>query len=1423
VTTKPAAPSPTAVPSRKKHPVLIALAVIVVVLGAAIGAVCWYATTPQFEAMVRHRLVTTLEKATGGRVEMGAFRWRLMRLEFEADNLTIHGLEAPDEVPYAHIDRLFVRAKIIAFFQAKAGLNLLEGTHPVFHLIVYPDGSTNQPHPKTESKGGSVTDTLFDLEVDRTAITHGLLLLNQQAIPFDLSAKDLGITVTYDAARDHYLANLQAADITAQRAKSPAVHSQLALTADLSRTGAVLSQFRLQTGTSPNEGGILQAAGSIENYADPKFDLKLNGTVDVREVEALTAVPGLEHGTAELQLQGNGTLSRFTVEGKSTITDAAYRTPEVRVSGVNGSALIHITQDELALTALKARLPEGGGIDGELHLTNWLAPTPAEPARREAVKGRAGTVAKKPPNLPVPSASPVTTGRVSARIQGITLRTTLRAVAPQNMDDLGFDTAASGRLAVDWTGNATDAKISANVSLSGGNGAQGVPLSGSVDATYFNRTGAVEIRQFIAQTPGSHIQIQGSLGVYPLSRASSVQVDLTTTNLGEFDKTLAALGVESNGPQGKQKGVQAIPVHLEGQAEFKGTVTGNLLRPDVKGHLAATNFDTVLASTQPPPVIPSAAHPAGAPGVEAAATPPSTAAGAPVQSPAPVTTIHWDSVDAQAEYSPELISIQQATLLRGKTTIHIAGQLNAHQTLHGHNTFDDESAITATVAVQNESIGDLLEIVGSTLPVSGSLNLQAHVGGSLGNLSGGGHLAVQGGAIYGEPYHSLNTDLRFVGQELDATNLKFLQNGGQITADGGYDLHAKTVHFEVKGSGFDLAHFKQIQSDRLALGGKLNFAASASGPVQMPAGQATLHIADLIVNQEFKGTLDGEAKVDHNRLTYEVNSNIDQAHLGLTGHTDLTGNCVTQAKLVAAQLHVDRFFQLLKVKQVTSDSLLTVEANVSGPARQPRLMEGTIDVNTFAVSVGGVGLRSDAPLHASLRAGTLHFDPLKITGDDTNIQAQGAIRIYDTHRDLDLHAKGAVNLKLAQNFDPNITSSGHVDFSVDASGTVQSPSLTGQVKFTNVAMSLGDLPNGLSQMNGTLVFDQNRLTVQQLTGVTGGGKLQLGGYVTYQQGLYGDLTATAKDIRIRYPPGISSMADAQMRLQGTTSSLLLSGNVLLTRFSISPNLDLAALKASSAGPQTIPDASAPSNHVRLDIHITSAPELNFQNSFAKLAGDVDLRLRGTIASPSLFGHITITEGSANFAGTTYQLQRGDIYFSNPIHIDPVIDLDVTARVQDYDIGIGLHGTLSKLNLTYRSEPPLPEADVFALLALGRTQEEQQIYSQEQQAAGGNTAADALLGGALNATVSSRVEKLFGVGSVKIDPNYLGNLGNSTARITVTEKVGKNMTVTYATNVNSTAEQLIQGQVFITPNVSVVAQRDESGVFSLVLKIHQRRR
>ena len=125
---------------------------LVLLLVLVIAGLLFYASTPHFANIVRQKVVTVLEDATGGRVEIQSLRWNLRHLAVEVDGLTIHGLEGRGELPYAHVDRLYARAKILSFVDARLGLDFLEVDRPAIHLIIYPDGHTNQPAPKSETK-----------------------------------------------------------------------------------------------------------------------------------------------------------------------------------------------------------------------------------------------------------------------------------------------------------------------------------------------------------------------------------------------------------------------------------------------------------------------------------------------------------------------------------------------------------------------------------------------------------------------------------------------------------------------------------------------------------------------------------------------------------------------------------------------------------------------------------------------------------------------------------------------------------------------------------------------------------------------------------------------------------------------------------------------------------------------------------------------------------------------------------------------------------------------------------------------------------------------------------------------------------------------------------------------------------------------
>ena len=69
-----------------------------------------------------------------------------------------------------------------------------------------------------------------------------------------------------------------------------------------------------------------------------------------------------------------------------------------------------------------------------------------------------------------------------------------------------------------------------------------------------------------------------------------------------------------------------------------------------------------------------------------------------------------------------------------------------------------------------------------------------------------------------------------------------------------------------------------------------------------------------------------------------------------------------------------------------------------------------------------------------------------------------------------------MDLALLQNFDPDIISSGQVETDASVRGTFQQPQLAGKLQLTRANLNYGDLPNGLSNANGTIVFSGRRPT-----------------------------------------------------------------------------------------------------------------------------------------------------------------------------------------------------------------------------------------------------------------------------------------------------------------------------------------------------------
>jgi translocation and assembly module TamB len=1420
------------------------LLVIVVV-----GGFAWYSTTDDFQRRVGKEVVSALEDATGGRVELRGLQFSLWHLAIEVDGLVIHGLEGPGEAPYLSADKIQVRVKITNFFAhatgsglaSHIGLNLLRVDHPQVHLIIDKDGKTNQPVPKHPSTSKEpAQDTLLDLKASEIVLANGVALLNDRAIPFDMAARDLNAEVHYLSATDRYGFAIDLSDLRTKMDKWPEAQSRLHFDAELGRDIAELKTFEFDSG----KASVLHATGTLNHFAQPEWQASVNGTLELKQVSVLAGVDGLTAGSADLAIHGHscsvspvvaqthpgfwqrkrpatpakpGTVplppdpeckAGYLLVGSAKLHKAGFENENIRLHDVDGGAQLHITPSELLFTALSGYLPGGGSAAGELRIVNWLGEVPEAVAKSSTAATAVATAnktatsigAKSSAHMPTPPPKTVAAhAYLVATVNEIPLRTIMEVTEVKGYGDLGFDTGISGPVKVEWGGSTAD--IADTVIVDGdikfkptGVPRQGalnnVPVTGEALAHYDGKKEVVNIQHVVVLTPQSSTEATGVLGVNQGDPLTDLKVDMTVRDLGEFDQLLQTLGFEANG----KKGSAAIPVVLHGGLVFHGTAAGRAADLDVKGHVQGSQLEVKLGTELDTLV---------------------------------------DSVVADAEFSYDSgLAVASSTIKRGTAVLNLGGSLKPHKEVSTKGVpnflWDNGTAADATVQLANAGVSDVLEIAGQQkkFPVTGTMAVSAKVAGTLDNLNGQGTISLTKGVAYGEPYDSANVDLAVHGQDFEASKVVLSLHGMQIAGNGGYDLTSKHLHGHIEGDKLVLSKFVTVAKAMPDVDGTLNIVADANGTVEEPGLKATLKLGGITLDGKAIGEVSADVHSEGGVAMYTAQSTMVGGKVDATGQTQLSGDFETKAKLTLSGFDIGSGLAMFSPGTVKAQSSIGGVVSVSGPLKTPLGLTGTGEFSEFDVKLQGVELKSAGPLRIGLKNGVATLDQVHITGQDTDLQASGTVQVFGaaggaSSGKLDLKASGSVSMALAHTFDPDLITSGKVEFTVAAGGVMKKPSLTGKIQFDNVNAAVDGIPNGLSALNGTLVFNEDRLQVENLTATTGGGQLKIGGFLTYSNGVYADLTATGDAVRVRLY-GLSATANTSLRLQGGPQSLLLSGTTLVTRFGVGADVDFAAF-ASAGGVSAAPDPNAASNKITLDVHVTSSPQLDFQNSYAKLAGTVDLTVRGTVAEPTMLGRIQITDGSATFAGTKYELQRGDIYFSNPVRIDPTIDLDATARVETYDLTVGLHGTASNLKPTYRSEPPLSEADIFALLALGRTQEEAQLYQEQQMQQGTDPTTSALLGGALNATVSNRVGKLFGGGSVKIDPAFVGTLGNSSARITVQQQLSRQLSVTYATNVNSTAQQLLQGQYDLTPNVSLVVARDETGVFSVVYKIRRRYR
>lgn len=501
------------------------------------------------------------------------------------------------------------------------------------------------------------------------------------------------------------------------------------------------------------------------------------------------------------------------------------------------------------------------------------------------------------------------------------------------------------------------------------------------------------------------------------------------------------------------------------------------------------------------------------------------------------------------------------------------------------------------------------------------------------------------------------------------------------------------------------------------------------------------------------------------------------------------------------------------------------EIGFSGPIMEPKKWRGVARVSRFElVPTSSEGrpwpeltLRNDGPWLFEIEPARLRVESARLVSERANVEVDGVVA-FDRKRPWNVHASGKVDLGALQYWNPDLKASGIAQLDVTVRGPLLQPEVTGKLVFSGASFYLANLPMGLSEATGVVRFDRSRAYLEKFTANAGGGTLQLSGSLSFAGGQWVyQLHAEGKSIRIRYPESVSTVLDASLDLTGSSQRSLLSGEVTIQRAAADPNLDVASLlsrlgRTSPPGTVMHPFLAG----MQFDVRVRTGGEAEVLTSLTRDVGvEADLRLRGGPSRPVLLGRVTIHRGEIIFLGNKYSIARGEIRFFNPARIEPVVAMDLETRIRGYTVSISFSGPINRLSFSYRSDPPLQLQEILALLTVGRPPAETTVRASDSGSLSFLEAgANSLISQALATPISQRLQRLFGVSRIKIDPKLSGLDNTPETYLTVEQQLSRDITVTYVTNLSRTQQQVVRVEWNFSPNWSLLAVRDSNGVFGV---------
>lgn len=775
--------------------------------------------------------------------------------------------------------------------------------------------------------------------------------------------------------------------------------------------------------------------------------------------------------------------------------------------------------------------------------------------------------------------------------------------------------------------------------------------------------------------------------------------------------------------------------------------------------------------------------------------------------------VDWGSAEWAGTYdsSAQSIDSRSLKLTKGEAEIWWDGRIEI-------GWLGVRDAFSGEARVARWPVEDLTSFMDWDIDVTGLVTGEGQVSGRRSAPVGEGRVTAQGGRYYGVAYDRAEVDARWHGEAAEVTRGEVALGGGQVTFQGSLTDDG-ILDGTARMGAVDVSALLPNPAPEVPFAGRLDGTLVLQGTLASPRARARLTSSRLFLGDEGIGALEADLVGSGDgflRVDGKVRSG--RVDLGVTGSLETLPPYEASLRLEARDTSIDPFLRAMQPALPSTIGLVASgDMSLEGPLSRPEDLRAEARVPELQLSLPDYPIRSRDAVSLSLEGGRLRLADFHLAGEGTDLVVTGSADLLG-NGPLSVSAEGQADLRALSFVTRRLRGAGAARLALEVTGTRSDPRLQGTLELDGAGLRVRGFPHGVENMAGTVRFTEGVAELDDVRGSFAGGQLTIEGQAAYGEGrlLSYDIKPSGRRLSLRYPEGLRSLLDAELRLFGNADEQWITGTIDVRQALYRRRYDIASELLSTGRSFTPLGSSALEEGARLDLEIRAPGTLRIDNNLASLTARADLVLQGTTSAPVVTGRAEIQSGQLYFQGRTYIIQRGSLDFVNPRKLDPLFDIEAETQIRSYRVTLRASGTLERVTPTLTSDPPLSSLQILALLA-GQDESEvasltqsQAQASQAQLAAAG---AATLAAGRLSESVGleREAERLFGLNRFSIDPSLLRGAGSTpTARVTVGKRLSPDLNVLYSQDLRGTEERILAVEYNLSDRLSLRLTRTDPG-------------